>query len=271
MQDEDIFSFGEKLSFSGQPFAIATVIRAEGSTLAKPGFKVILSKDGRILFGSLGGACPEGAIAGPATECLKDGKAKIVRVHLEEAEKSIKEMHLNTSPDEIFVETFCGGTMELFIEPYLPKKRIVVIKQAGKDDVAESITKIANIIGLNSVILDLSAISFGENGSAIDPLTSFQFSSNDYAVVLTKGSDDVRVLKHLAKHKLPYVGLMASRKRSTYDFKELKGAVNDSDIESIHTPIGIDIGAIQPQEIALSIIAEIVKEIRKNPLQKHEN
>jgi xanthine dehydrogenase accessory factor len=271
MQDEDLFSFAGKLSGSGQPFAIATVIRAEGSTLAKPGFKVILSKDGRILFGSLGGACPEGAIAGPASECLKDGKSRIVRVHLEEAEKSMKEMHLNTSPDEIFVETFCGGTMELFIEPYLPKKRVVVIKPAGKDDIADSIVKIATTVGLNSEILDLSAMSFTEKGSAIDPLTNFQFTPNDYTVVLTKGSDDVKVLRHLAREKLPYVGLMASRKRSTFDFKELNGSVDDSYIKNIHTPIGIDIGAIQPQEIALSIIAEIVKEIRKDSGQKHEN
>lgn len=271
MQDQDIFSFAGKLSDSGQPFAIATVIRAEGSTLAKPGFKVILSKDGRLLFGSLGGACPEGAIAGPASESLKEGKAKIVKVHLEEAEKSMKEMHLNTNPDEIFVETFCGGTMELFIEPFLPRKRIVVIKQAGKDDVADSIMQIAGTVGLTSEILDLSAITFNEKGSAVDPLASFQFTPNDYAVILTKGSDDIKVLKHLSKHKLPYVGLMASRKRSTYDFKELKGSVKDSFIESIHTPIGVDIGAIQPQEIALSIIAEIVKEIRKSSPVKQEN
>jgi xanthine dehydrogenase accessory factor len=271
MQDQDVFTFAARLSESGQPFAVATVIRAEGSTLAKPGFKVILSKDGRLLFGSLGGACPEGAIAGPAAECLKDGKAKIVRVHLEEAEKSIKEMHLNTNPDEIFVETFCGGTMELFIEPFLPKKRIVVIKQAGKDDVADSIMQIAGTVGLTSEILDLSAITFNEKGSAIDPLANFQFTPNDYAVILTKGSDDVKVLMHLAQHKLPYIGLMASRKRSTHDFKELKGSVDDAFIESIHTPIGVDIGAIQPQEIALSIIAEIIKEIRNISKAKHQN
>ncbi len=271
MQDQDVFTFAARLSESGQPFAVATVIRAEGSTLAKPGFKVILSKDGRLLFGSLGGACPEGAIAGPAAECLKDGKPKIVRVHLEEAEKSIKEMHLNTNPDEIFVETFCGGTMELFIEPFLPKKRIVVIKQAGKDDVADSIMQIAGTVGLTSEILDLSAITFNEKGSAIDPLENFQFTPNDYAVILTKGSDDVKVLMHLAQHKLPYIGLMASRKRSTHDFKELKGSVDDAFIESIHTPIGVDIGAIQPQEIALSIIAEIIKEIRNISKAKHQN
>ncbi len=262
MKNEDIFSFAGKLSESGQPFAIATVIRAEGSTLAKPGFKVILSREGKLLFGSLGGACPEGAIAAPASDSLKDGKPKIVRVHLEEAEKSMKEMHLNTNPDEIFVETFCGGTMELFIEPFQPRKRIVVIKQGGKDDVADSIVQIGGSVGLMPVILDLSDITVNDGSAARDPLEKFEFTKNDYVVILTKGSDDIKVLKHLTKHDPAYIGLMASRKRSSYDFKELKGKVKDSYIESIHTPIGLDIGAVQPSEIALSIVSEIIKVIR---------
>lgn len=263
MDNSEIVRQMSDLYAQGRSFVLATVVSAEGSTLAKPGFKVVLSEKGEILKGTLGGACPESAIAEAAARVLSTGAGKSIRVHLDETSESLKKMSGNTDPDEIYVETFCGGTIEIFLEPYLQQERIVLVKQGGKEDVAEAISSIAQSVSINCNILDLSVMQKTENGSISDPLTSFHFRPTDSVVILTKGNDDLRVLRHLAKQKVAYIGLMASRKRSAHDFEQLKSELGDAFLQSICTPIGVDIGAVFPWEIAVSIVGEIISAKRK--------
>ncbi len=258
MNNNDIISFVSSLAERGKQFVLATVINAEGSTLAKPGFKVVFSEEGEVLYGTLGGACPENAISSHVESVAESGSPKVVKVHLEQAENSILEMNRNVNIDEIFVETFCGGTIEIFLEPFMSKKRMVIIKQGGKEDLADLITKMSPDLGMLSHIVDLSDLKTGPDGNIIEPLDSVKYGENDCVVILTKGNDDLKVLEHLSKFKPGYIGLLASRKRSEYDFKQLKGKVSDSFLKKIHTPIGMDIGAVTPGEIAISIFAEVI-------------
>ena len=131
----------DTLASRGTPFAVATVVKTEGSSLGKPGFKDI-SGAGEVVYGSLGGVCPESAIASAAKITMRTGSPKMVKVFLENVEDAVGAVLKSQSEDEIHVETNCGGTMEINIEPYLPQQRLVLIGQGGKDDVEEALVKL---------------------------------------------------------------------------------------------------------------------------------
>ncbi|MDV3294023.1 MAG: XdhC family protein [Nitrososphaerales archaeon] len=251
------------LSGRRESYAVATVVKTEGSSLGKPGFKVIISKEGGVLYGSLGGVCPEAAIVSTAKQTMTTGQPKSVKVFLEDVESSVEGVVKSQSDDEIHVETNCGGTMEIYVEPYLPQQRLVIIGQGGKDDVEDSLVKLAKLLELEVIVIDHSPVLSEEPDELIKDanfdLSRFKFYESDSVVVLTKGARDIETLSALSKFKLRYVGLMASRQRAIDDLSELrKKGVNQRFVDSIRTPIGVDMGSITPAEIALSIVGEVV-------------
>ena len=139
MKQRDFTRFVDQLAERREPFVVATVVRIHGSSLGKPGFKAVVSREGRIVFGTMGGVCPESAIATMALDALSTGQAKVVKVHLEDARSALDGTLKNPSPDEVYVETNCGGMMEIYVEPYLPADRLVLIGQGGKDDVEDGL------------------------------------------------------------------------------------------------------------------------------------
>ncbi len=246
-----------------EPFAVATVVKTEGSSLGKPGFKVMISKDGGVLYGSLGGVCPESAIVGVAKQTMVTGQPKTVKVFLEDVEKAVEGVVKSKSEDEIHVETNCGGTMEIYVEPYMPQQRLVVIGQGGKDDVEEALVKIGKMLDFEVIVIDHSPVLSEEPDELIKDsdfdISKFKFYDSDSVVVLTKGARDVEILSRLSKFRLRYVGLMASRQRASEDLKEMrKIGVDQKFLDNLRTPIGVDMGSVTPAEIALSIISEIV-------------
>ncbi len=137
MKQHDFTHFVDQLAERGEPFAVATVVRIHGSSLGKPGFKAVVSREGRIVFGTIGGVCPESAVATMSQEAIRTGRARVVTVHLEDARSAVDGTLRNPDPDEVYVETNCGGTMEIYVEPYLPADRLILIGQGGKDDVED--------------------------------------------------------------------------------------------------------------------------------------
>jgi xanthine dehydrogenase accessory factor len=254
-----------------EPFAVATVVKTEGSALGKPGFKVVISKDGEVVFGSLGGVCPESAIADSAKKTMRTGTPKTVKVFLESVEDAVSGVVKSQSEDEIHVETNCGGTMEIYVEPYLPQQRLVIVGQGGKDDVEDAMVKISKLLDFEVVVIDHSPVLSEEPDQLIKDvdfdLSRFKFNEGDSVVVLTKGARDVEILTALSKFKLEYVGLMASKQRTKDDFDALlKAGVDRRFVEAIHAPVGADIGAITPSEIALSIAVDVVASRRGKKL-----
>lgn len=252
----------------GEPFALATVIRIEGSSLGKPGFKAVISKEGRIISGTIGGVCPESAISETAKEVIETGNPKIIRVHLESVENSIEAIVKGKRGDDIYVETNCGGTMEIYIEPFLQENRLIIIGQGGKDDVEDALVKFGKILGYRVIVIDHSPVLTEKPDLLISDLdfdiSKFNFRESDSVVVLTKGARDVEVLSKISRFKVQYIGLLASKQRVKSDFEELlRMKVPREFVESIRAPIGIDIGSITPEEIALSIMAEITAIKRK--------
>ena len=253
----------DTLASEGTPFAVATVVKTEGSSIGKPGFKVIISSEGGVLYGSLGGACPESAIAGAAKNTMRTGSPKTLKVFLESVDAAVGAVVKSQNEDEIHLETNCGGTMEIYIEPYLPQQRLILVGHGGKDDVEDALVKLGKLLDFDVVVIDHSPELSEQPDLLIKEvdydLDSFKFSSADSVVVLTHGEQDIDTLMKLSKTKLKYVGMLSSRQRVKEDLAKLrKLEVSEEFIASLRSPIGVDLGAVTPTEIALSIMAEVV-------------
>ncbi len=263
MKQHDFTHFVDQLAERREPFVVATVVRIHGSSLGKPGFKAVVSREGRIVFGTIGGVCPESAIATMAIEALRTGQAKVVKVHLEDARSALDGTLRNADPDEVYVETNCGGMMEIYVEPYLPADRLVLIGQGGKDDVEDGLVKMGKALGFETIVIDhLPVLSEDPDVLVTDldyDLGKFQFAESDTVVVLTKGERDVPTLEAISNRKVRFVGMLASVQRVTEDVNELRRrGVAQGFLESLHSPIGVDIGAVTPEEVVVSIIADVI-------------
>ncbi len=263
MKQREFTHFVDQLAEKREPFVVATVVRIHGSSLGKPGFKAVVSREGRIVFGTIGGVCPESAIATMAQEALRTGQAKVVKVHLEDARSAVDGTLRNPSPDEVYVETNCGGMMEVYVEPYLPADRLVLIGQGGKDDVEDGLVKMGKALGFETVVIDhLPVLSEDPDVLVTDldyDLNDFKFAESDTVIVLTKGERDVPTLEALSKRTVRFVGILASLQRVTEDVEQLRSrGVAPGFLESLHSPIGVDIGAITPEEVVVSIMADVI-------------
>jgi len=263
MKQAEFAKMMDTLASRGTPFAVATVVKTEGSSLGKPGFKVIISGAGEVVYGSLGGVCPESAIASAAKIAMRTGSPKMVKVFLENVEDAVGAVLKSQSEDEIHVETNCGGTMEIYIEPYLPQQRLVLIGQGGKDDVEEALVKLGKMLDFEVVVIDHTPVLSEKPDkliTAVDyDIGAFDFGSTDAVVVLTRGERDIETLQKLSKFKLRYVGMLSSRRRVAENLAKLRSlGVREDFVASLRSPAGADIGSITAAEIALSIMAEIV-------------
>ena len=258
--------FSEKvrdLATRGEPFAMATVIRTEGSTLAKRGFKLLISHDGRVVGGTFGGGCPEGPVVELALAAMRDGEGRVVRIHLVDAKEALAGMARSPSPDEIWVETDCGGSLEVHIEPMLPSERLVVVGQGGKDDLEDALVELGRSLGFEVVAVNPNPQFRSKPDrtvtSALPDPTELALSRHDSVVVLTKGERDVAVLRRVADSPVRYVGLLGSHRRAQKDREDLRSAgVAEEFLGRLRAPIGLDIGARSPTEIAVAILAEVV-------------
>lgn len=250
-----------ELAAKGEPFAVASVIRTEGSTLAKPGFKILVAHDGTVAGGTLGGGCPEGPIVAVAQETMKTGEPRVVRVHLVDTERAVEGLVRETNPDEIWVQTNCGGTLEIYVEPMLPSHRLVIIGQGGKDEIEAALVHHGKLLGFEVVVIDPVPVLPEAphkliESSQVDPA---ELGPHDYVVVLTKGERDVAILEALSHSRARFVGLLASRHRLKQNLTELeRHGVDPAFLRSLHAPIGFDIGARTPEELTVAILSDVI-------------
>lgn len=246
------------LSEQGQNFATATVVGIKGSTTGRIGFKILISNDGSILHGNLGGGCSESVVVEQALEAIKEGKARTMSVLLEEEEKG-------------GIGANCGGSMEIYIEPYVPGFSLVVFGGGGERSIAGPLVKIAKVLNFNVIVVDPGASKemYPEADRVIPDfadkaVTQIQFGRNTSIVVVTKHKYDEPSVKAVTGLPVPYIGLVSSYHRASALFKEMseKEGLKVEDLKKIRVPIGIDIGAQSYEEIALSIMAEIIKTLK---------
>ena len=240
-------SIGRAIELRGQrvPFVSATVVRAERPTSAKAGDNAIVMSDGTI-EGFVGGACAESSVRVQALTCLDKGASVLLRIvpDIEGAP---------TDPvGQVTVANPClsGGTLEIFLEPIIPPPLVYAI---GTSPIALALNRGAGLFGFDLRLVD----------ELPDPLPTDVTA----VIVASHGRGEEKALTMALDIDTPYVGLVASHRRGEAVVASL--GLCDAKAERIHTPAGLDIGAQTPEEIALSILAEIIA-TRPRPNHEHD-
>ncbi len=257
---EDIIDCMARMKGDGQPFALATVIRTEDATAAKAGAKAVVRADGTVV-GWIGGGCTLGAVRKTAAQVLADGQARLIRVRpkdrlADEPAEAGVELHKNACPS--------GGTVEVFVEPILPRPALIV---AGGSPVARALAELGRGAGFAVTVAALpeDQAGFDDVNARIEgfDLTQAPGAGTGYVVVATQGKRDREALAAALSCGAPYVAFVGSRKKAaTLRTAMLESGVPAEQVDALRAPAGLDIGAATPEEIALSILAEIVQERR---------
>ena len=261
---DEFFAKGHELWKSGRPFATATVVRAEKPTSGKPGDKAIVTEQGEM-FGWIGGSCAQPTVIEEALAAMRDNESRLIRLSTE-----VDPAAARGGVTELPMTCYSGGTMEIYIEPHQPRTRIVIV---GGQHVAQALTSLGRAMGYEIV----SVIPAGESHQIteadrqvtdLEGLGDF-VDAGTYVVVATHGNYDELALEPALRAGAGYVGLVASRKRAESVVEFLRGkGLGDEDLAPLHVPAGLDIGARRGDEIAVSILAEIVQHRRQREAQE---
>jgi xanthine dehydrogenase accessory factor len=261
----DFLARAHALSESGRPFALATVVQAERPTSAKAGAKAIITPDGK-LAGWVGGSCAQPTVIREALKTLEDGQPRLVRL-------TPPEKLGRASQDgviEVALTCISGGTLEVYIEPYLPQPQLIAV---GHLPVVEALAALGK--GLNYAVtvmgMDATPERFPQADRVLDRLDFSQLKlptpTQTYVVVATHGNYDEEALEWALNTDAAYVALVASPKRGEAVLQYLReSGVAEERLARLKCPAGLDIGASTPEEIALSILAEIVQ-LRRAPIR----
>lgn len=261
IDSNDIIECMARLKEERQPFALATVIRTQDATAAKAGAKALILPDGSVI-GWLGGGCSLGAVKKAAAEALKTGKSKLVHIKpaaLAEADPPVEgvEVYKSGCPS--------GGTEEVFIEPILPKPVMIVM---GASAAAHALNDLGRHMGFRVTVVALAGDLPGFK-SADEMVEGFDFADEfaaegSFVVVATQGKRDRDALRGAMSFNAAYVAFIGSRRKAEKLKADLlaEGMAVEK-LDALHSPAGLDIGAVTPDEIALSILAEIVEIRRK--------
>jgi len=254
----DIFEEITKLRKQGRRAALATIINVQGSVPSYETSKLLIRDDGSIV-GTVGGGCVEADVWSAAQDVMREEKPR--RMHF----------NLNQNP-EYDQGLVCGGSLDVFIEPILATPTLYLF---GGGHVSLAISKVAAVAGFETVIVDdrpafANPERFPEAvGTYAGPWeeTLPQLSLNDfsYLVIATRGhKGDLACLRWALTTPARFIGMIGSRRKLIEFAKVLEGeGVGGDQLERIHSPVGLDIGAITPQEIAVSVVAEMIA-VRRN-------
>lgn len=252
-----------------RPYVLATVVRTVAATAAKAGAKAIILEDGSIAEGWIGGGCARGAVLKAAREAFADGQPRLVSVQPEDLLSE-----LGVAPGEVrdgvrFARNMCPskGTMDVFIEPVLPLPELYVL---GASPVAVALADIARRFGFRTIACAPAEDqpAFAEADERIEGmLLPTSGESERYIVVSTQGRGDEAGLTAAASTTGAYIAFVGSRAKAASLREKLAACgLPQEALDRIKAPAGLDIGAVTPEEIALSIIAEMIG-IRRHGLR----
>lgn len=257
----DIFEEITRLRKAGMKCALATIVNVRGSIPSYESSKLLIREDGSIV-GTVGGGCVEAEVWTAAREVMEQEKPRSLT------------FNLNNNPS-YDTGLLCGGTLEIFVEPILPTAYLYIF---GAGHVSLSLSKVATQAGFSTVIIDdretyanrerfpeAVEIYADEYERVFERLAP---NSSSFIIAVTRGHrDDMRVLRWAAGTAARYVGMIGSKRKviEIIKFLETEG-VPAAQLARVHAPIGLEIGAITPEEIAVSIVAEMIA-VRRNALQ----
>jgi xanthine dehydrogenase accessory factor len=258
----DIFEEVVRMRHAGERGALATIVHTNGSIPSYESSRMLVRDDGSIV-GTVGGGCVEAEVWAAAKEVI--------------ASEQPRKMIFNLNQDAQYdAGLICGGTLEIFVEPILPQPVLYIF---GGGHVSTAVAPLAHQAGFKIVIVeDREAFANAERfPMATEIYTSYdeafekiQPNSSTYLLIVTRGhSGDMRVLAWAvgteARGFTPrYIGMMGSKRKVIAVYKALeKEGVSAAQFERVHAPVGLDIGALTPEEIAVSITAELIA-VRRN-------
>jgi xanthine dehydrogenase accessory factor len=257
----DVLELVPSLKAKGEAFVLATVVRTVAATAAKAGAKAIIRADGSISEGWIGGGCARGAVLKAAHDALADGQARLISVQ----PPDVLQEHGVAAGEERegvrFAKNTCPshGTMDIFIEPVLPRPQVVL---CGSSPVALAIADLAPRLGFSVTASAPPAeqSAFAHVDRRIDDYALPVVEEGErYIVVSTQSRGDEKALMAALATDARYVAFVGSRlKAQTLKTALAARGVDAARLAELHAPAGLDLGAIGPEEIALSIIAEIV-------------
>ena len=256
----DFYDKFQEFRNTGNPFAVATVVRAEKPTSAKVGAKALITGDSR-LDGWIGGSCAEPTVKREAKKALQDGQPRLIRLCPPEK--------MGQAPQEGVIEIaltcISGGTLEIYIEPQLAQPHLVVV---GHLATAEALVRLGKGLGWRISLLGLEVTRerFPDADQLIDELdfSRVRISKNSHVIVASHGNYDEDMLVAALQSEASYVALIASKKRASAILQYLNESnLTQEQIARLKYPAGLDFGAVTPEEIALSILAEIIQKRRQ--------
>ena len=259
----DLYQSIVALRREGRKGALATIVNVRGSIPSFETAKMLVRDDGSIV-GTIGGGCVEADVWQAAREVMENERPRTMTFNLNQ----------NPKDDTGLV---CGGTLEVFIEPILPIASVYIL---GAGHVAHSVHKIARLAGFETVIIDdreayANRERFPDAREVIADdferaMTKVEPDENSYVVIVTRGHrDDMRCLRWAVDTRARYVGMIGSKRKVISVYSELeKDGVAREKLERVNAPIGLEIGAITPEEIAVAIVAEMIAVRRKIDAQR---
>ncbi len=254
----DLYEEIVRLRKEGRRGAVATIVRVRGSIPSFKTAKMLVRDDGSIV-GTIGGGCVEADVWQAAREVMESEKPRTLT------------FDLNQDP-KYDTGLVCGGTLEIFVEPILPPADLYIF---GAGHVAASLYKVARIAGFDVTVIDdretyanrerfpeaqqVIAEDFDKAAAQLTP------NESSYIVIVTRGHrDDMRMLRWAVQTPARYIGMIGSKRKTITIFKELQAEGLPAQLfERVHAPVGLDIGAMTPEEIAVSITAELIAKRRK--------
>ena len=249
----DIYEEIVKLRREGRRGAVATIVNVRGSIPSFKTAKMLVRDDGSIV-GTIGGGCVEAEVWQAAREAMEAEKPRTLT------------FNLNQDP-KYDTGLVCGGTLDIFVEPVLPPALLYLF---GAGHVAVNLYKVAKNAGFDVVVVDdreayanrerfpeareLYAEDFDQVMARLAP------NESSYIVIVTRGHrDDMRILRWAVSTRARYIGMIGSKRKTIAIFKELQKEGLSADLfQHVHAPVGLDIGAITPEEIAVAITAELI-------------
>ena len=249
---KDIFQKLADTQKGGTQAALAIVVRTRGSTPRKAGAKMIIMEDGST-FGTLGGGDLERKVVEESLEALRGGQARLTSFHLDAAKGGLDMM--------------CGGEIEIYIEPVCQPEKLIIF---GAGHISRALAPLMRSAGFRVTLVDETPDVLEEDRCAdLEGIHSEDMESyaeklppggNTYIVILTRGfSKDKAILERLIGKDYRYMGMIGSRKKIDTIKEDLfSKAIGREHLSKLHAPIGLDIGAETPEEIAISIAAEII-------------
>ncbi|WP_374371751.1 XdhC family protein [Dongia sp.] len=269
---DNILDLVNTMKSGDRPFALATVVRTVAATAAKPGAKAVILADGSIEGGWIGGGCARAAVLKAAQAALADGHPRLVSIQPMDL---LKDQGLRPGDERAgiaFAKNMCPsqGTMDVFVEPFLPRPQLIV---CGSSPVAIALARQAAGLGF-ALTICAPAVEHDafENldGREIDGYDLSDLPPGErFIVVSTQGKGDGAALKTALGAAASYVAFVGSPKKAAALRAQMaEEGVPADRLETLRAPAGLDLGAISPEEIALSILAEIIQVRRRGQRQR---